>query len=217
MTRGAGTPNVPRCGRRGITLVEAMICIVLVGVVLAASIHTVGAAKMTESRLADRATAEALAEELLAEILTRLYREPDASTGLLGADSGELSRSQFDDVDDYHGFGETPPTDALLAPIVSLTGWRRSVTVGWVVPDAALAPSASETLAKLIRVQVQDSRGALLMERVAVVTDNALNRPGRDLTTVRITGAEEVVVGSGTGSGSSTFWDTFLSLLGGGH
>ncbi|QOJ14358.1 MAG: hypothetical protein HRU75_06775 [Planctomycetia bacterium] len=182
------TPHHARAAatRRAVTLVEAMICIVLVGVVLAASIHTVGAARMTEARLADRVTATTLADELLSEICTRLYREPDTSTGLLGPDAGELLRTQFDDVDDYHGFGEAPPTDALLAPILALSGWRRSVTVEWVMPDAALTPSVGETYAKLIRVRIQDSRGLPLVERVALVTNNALNRAGRDLSVVRI-------------------------------
>ena len=87
--------------RRGVSLAEVMISSMLVGVVLVGALNVTGSAVKTRRLNADRDDGPQLAVELLAEVMSKSYEEPDGPTGLLGLDSTEASpRENFDDIDD---------------------------------------------------------------------------------------------------------------------
>ena len=91
--------------RRAMTLVECMVAIaILAGVALVASL-TLSTGAQNGAR-ADHATRSArLGRDLMEEIRSKAYEDPN-QTPLFGPEAGEMTRSAFDDVDDYHGWKE---------------------------------------------------------------------------------------------------------------
>lgn len=149
-------------GRRGgFTLVEVSVCVVIVGVMLAAVMQTVGQSSVMQFRLAERSRAAQLARSMMAEILAQPYQDALVATTTLGPEPGEL-RATYDDIDDYNGLTESPPTakDGTSLNLPSASTWRRSVSVAWVTPTT-LASSATESGLKKITVSVYH-RGTLV-------------------------------------------------------
>jgi hypothetical protein len=131
----------------------------LVGLLLLTATRTVTTSLSVQTRTGERAKADALAEGLLGEILGQSYMEPSQTSSTIGRETGESSssRANYDDVDDYHGWNETPPQNKDGTTIADLTGWRRQVTVDWVAPATLTqtAGSAAETGMKRITVIVK--------------------------------------------------------------
>jgi hypothetical protein len=117
------------------TLAEAAVSVVIVGVMLVTALNTVGAARLGEYKIAERSRGLLLAQDLMAEILQREYEDPDG-TVVFGAESGEQTstRTDFDDVDDYHNWLKSPPQQKDGTTIPDLAGWERSVEVVWIAP-----------------------------------------------------------------------------------
>ncbi len=99
--------------RRAFTIIEAVICSIVVALMAVAAGGAVAGATRARTELATRALAIATADMLLAEILTRSYADPQTPDAALGTDAGEstLTRSTLDDVDDYNGLILSPITD----------------------------------------------------------------------------------------------------------
>jgi type II secretory pathway pseudopilin PulG len=146
----------PKRRARAFGLVEAVCSLLIVAVLLTAALTAVAASLKARQGASRQVRAKKLAEELLAEALTQRYREPGA-TGLLGIDVGEIlstGRSGFDDVDDYHGWTESPPRTPAGLPMPGLDGWTRSVEVSWVDPADLTQPRSAETGVKRVTVRV---------------------------------------------------------------
>ena len=141
--------------RRGFTLIEVTMATVIVGVMFAAAMSTVAAARSGERSNISRRQAVLLAEDLMTEILRQPYEDADAP-GALGPEAGEgtTNRLDFDDVDDYAGRkGEAQEPDGTL--ITWASGYERLVTVVWVEPDALDLASGVETGVKRITITVE--------------------------------------------------------------
>ena len=142
--------------RRGFSLIEATFSVILVAVMFAAVMTTVGAARVVRYKTDGRSRGSTLAHDLMAEILQVAYEEPDGP-GPLGRDSGESggNRADFDDVDDYDDWNSSPPElkdgTALSLPV----GWSRAVEVRWVVANNLTLTAGTETDAKRIIVTVK--------------------------------------------------------------
>jgi MSHA pilin protein MshD len=155
--------------RKGLTLVEAMIAMVLVSVMLVAAMRAVGGAGLNQAKTAERVTAAALADGLMAEILSKSYADPNQTPGF-GPESGETTRSQYDDVDDYNGYAETSsPKDSAGVTVAGST-WARSVVVDRVVAATPSTVSSTETGVKRITIKVTN-RGRTIVQRVGLRTD----------------------------------------------
>lgn len=152
MTRRNGQVGRGRAAH-GITLVEAAISVVLVGVLLAGALQTVGMSRKGQKIISDRARGQQLALDLMNEILTQDYSATGA-TKVFGIEIGKLStnRSQFSDVDDYNGWTESPPEDKNGNKVSGMTGWRRTVSVEWADPVSWAPTSQADTGLKLITV-----------------------------------------------------------------
>lgn len=48
----------------------------------------------------------ALAEALMEEVQTKPYDDPDGGAEVIGPESGEVTRADFDNIDDYHNYTE---------------------------------------------------------------------------------------------------------------
>ncbi|MGB0766243.1 MAG: type IV pilus modification PilV family protein [Phycisphaeraceae bacterium] len=94
---------------RGFTLAEVLIASAILSFVTLGIVQAVAAGQSQTLDALKRARANALAEVLLEEILSRPYSDPEGATAF-GPDDGEASRTDFDNIDDYHGYLETAGT-----------------------------------------------------------------------------------------------------------
>ncbi|MEX2316417.1 MAG: type II secretion system protein [Pirellulales bacterium] len=160
--------------RRALTLIEVVASTMIVGLMSVAALDGLGAATRSAESIGNRAIALGLADDLMAEILPLAYSDPN-DTPAFGTEGSEASgpRSGFDDVDDFNGWTQMPPTtrDGVIIP--NRADWRRSVLVVRVVPTnlAQATSGTSDQGAKRIRVTVE-YRGQLLATQIAVRTDN---------------------------------------------
>ncbi len=98
------TRRTPR-GQRGFTLLEALFAATVLAFVVAALSQSIVIGQMQTYDAMHSGRAVALAEAMMEEVLTLPYHDPGGGV-TLGPDSGETTRQDFDDVDDYHGYEE---------------------------------------------------------------------------------------------------------------
>ncbi|MFW5782669.1 MAG: hypothetical protein ACOCWO_05205, partial [Candidatus Muiribacteriaceae bacterium] len=91
--------------RKGFTIAEIIITLTLITLVVGPLVNaymvSMKSSEMTEKDF----TMDVLAQELLEEILSKDYEDKD-NYGHIGKETGEDTRKDFDDVDDYLGFHE---------------------------------------------------------------------------------------------------------------
>ncbi len=137
-----------------------------------AALDGLGAATRSSEWAGNQGIAQGLADDLMAEILTKAYRDPDGSA-VFGLESGEAApRNNFDDVDDFNGWNEKPPKAADGATLSDRTKWRRRVTVERVRLSNLTQATAGNTDegAKRIHVTVEYD-DTVLADEYALVTD----------------------------------------------
>ncbi len=133
--------------QRGVTLVELLVSIVIVGIAAGAVLGVLASNTAASADPMIRHQASAIAEAYLEEILLRSYTDPDGS-------DGEGSRTAYDDLDDYDGLIDTPPRDQFGSPIAGLAAYTVSVSVS----NSSALPSVPA--ADAVRSDVTVSRGA---------------------------------------------------------
>jgi type II secretory pathway pseudopilin PulG len=170
--------------RAGITLIETLLAATLAALASAALLVAVESALTTATDSTDRTIADGLAQQLLDEILQKRYAEPgvSATSSSLGPDSGESSRSSYDDCDDYHGYSSTPlqgiygetlgtgddagslRVESFRLPTTCFARWRRKVSVYYVDPTTLQKLSSGTSGYRCVEVAVeqQDSSGAFV-------------------------------------------------------
>mgnify|MGYP002624844981 CR=1 FL=1 len=142
--------------RRGLSLVETTIAVLLLGLTLVAALQSVGATAKSQIIHKRRAQAVALADALLAEIAQLPYEDPTDGGASIGLDTGESAgdRTTFDDIDDYEGWSGDPPVDADGNAIDGASAFRREVKVKWKSLTNPNANSAGDQGLKEIEVKV---------------------------------------------------------------
>ena len=146
------------CGltrQRGMSLVEALVSILIVGVMLTAALDTLAASKLGQSKTSYRKVANLLAHDLMAEILHQDYEERDEVVAF-GREPTEsaASRADFDDVDDYFEWSASPPQNKDGSEVPNRTGWSRSVDISYADPNDARQISVVDSGVKGITVTV---------------------------------------------------------------
>lgn len=134
--------------RKGFTIIEATLSVAIVGILLATSLTTFAGIAKSRRVVAERRIAYALGRQLMTEIQQQYFQDPTGAT-TLGPDGAE-TRPTYNDVDDYNGFTETPPTNKSGKALSDYTGWTRSVVVNYVDPTAPTTTVASSTLKQII-------------------------------------------------------------------
>ena len=151
-------PGLPRAQlaaspvQRGMTLVELVITIVVLGIAAAALFSAMAAITGRSADPMLRQQSLAIAEAYLEEITLQAFSDPDGV-----ADDPVCGRSCFDDVADYHGLSEAPH-DARGNPIAALADYQVQVTVA-----AQLLGPAPGVAARHILVRVSDPSGQALL------------------------------------------------------
>jgi hypothetical protein len=133
---------------------------ILVGSIMVASLSTVGAVMRFRSSTSDTVRAALLAADLLAEIQNQAYADPN-QTPVFGKETGETTRAQFDDVDDYDSWTESPPKNRAGSSLTGFTGWTRSVTVARAQRNSPMQNAGSDEGLKRIRITVSKNGVAL--------------------------------------------------------
>jgi type II secretory pathway pseudopilin PulG len=143
----------------GFTIIEALLAIVLVGALLVAALQTASTSATAQYKAGERAMGRYLAQGLMSDILQKVYEDPNNVTLVLGVDALSLelptSKANYNDVDDYNGWTESPPQDQDGTVIPGFTNWSRSVLVEWVNASNISQTSATESCAKRITVTVK--------------------------------------------------------------
>jgi prepilin-type N-terminal cleavage/methylation domain-containing protein len=165
--------------RRGLSLVEVTISMVVISVMLVAGLRLVGSTGSATRFVEDRTVAMELIEAMLADISRQPYEDPDdpPEFGLeetLGDACPAYSWIGFDDVDDYHGLQALAGADRHGPAIVSRPGWEVRVEVAWVKPAEPDVTAAEETGLK--RVLVQAGRDGRRVASASIL----VGREGRD-------------------------------------
>lgn len=168
MTLRAHTSTRVHNTRLAFSLVESIVCVVLVGGLLVAALYAVGDATIAQARTTDRARGSLLAHELMAEILARPYEDPQGEPAPgREADETATNRSDFDDVDDYHTWDASPPQQRDGTVLADLTGWRRTVAVRFAQRGDPSVQAFTNTGVK--RVTVTASLNGVPMATLAAV------------------------------------------------
>lgn len=158
-------------GRRGFTLVEAIMSMLIVSVLLVSALNATGASALAQYKTAERSTARFLADGLMSSLLATAYEDP-AVAASFGLESGEAtsSKANYDDVDDFDGWNESPPQDQDGVVISNMTGWRRKVAVTRVNAATPTVTASAESGAKLVTITILHNSVPILT-RVAVRTN----------------------------------------------
>ncbi|MDD5131082.1 MAG: prepilin-type N-terminal cleavage/methylation domain-containing protein [bacterium] len=146
----------------GFTLAEILVAVVVITVALVPLITVMGQG-VKRSKDPQRITvANMLAQDLMEEIMCKKFDEdptnPD-TTARLGPDSlesrsGNPTSRNYDDVDDYDGFNETPPKEVDNTTMTEYTGFRRRVIVDYVSETNLDTISTAITRFKRVSVTV---------------------------------------------------------------
>jgi MSHA pilin protein MshD len=145
--------------RTGLTLVEAVLACVIVATMIVAALGAVGGAARGRLAQKNQSRAQALAGQLLSEIMQFSYRDPGDNPGF-GPEPGE-TRATFNDVDDYHALAESPPTGRAGESLPGFTGWKRSTRVEYVDPTLLSVILGADSGLKRITVTVSSPTGAV--------------------------------------------------------
>jgi Tfp pilus assembly protein PilV len=165
----------PKTANRGVSLVEITVSTLIVGAMAVAALNALGAATRSSVDAGRRGIATTLAAELMTEILSAEYIEPD-SGGVFGPETDEAAegnRSLFDDVDDYHAWQASPPQDKPGAALPDRADWRRQVAVEHVEPgDLTNVLSASNDQG-VKRITIEVYHEETLLHRLRAYTTSA--------------------------------------------
>ena len=158
--------------RRGITLVECAVSTAIIAGMTVTALTTVAYSVRAQGKAAERAAGAMYADAMVAEIMSQAYADPNAAIAVFGPEpsEGTNSRANWDDVDDYAGWTESPLQNKDGTVIANTTGWKRSVECSYVSPTNSNAASATDTGCKRITVTVRHN-GVVVAMRVVLRTN----------------------------------------------
>lgn len=124
-------PLRPRTSRRGFTLIEAALAIVIVGTGCVAAAELFAAVTQSNREARRLTVASSLARHLEEAMAHLPYNDPITRDSTFGFEPGETLPT-FNDLDDFHNFDSTGlagPIDALRIAIPELDQYAQQVTV----------------------------------------------------------------------------------------
>ena len=141
--------------RGGLTLLEVVISLILVSTIVLVSITA--SANLLRNKAVSMHAIEGgdLAFQILDEVTAVQFQEA-GNERVFGRETDETAtnRSDFDDVDDYHGYTASPPTHRDGTAIKGFDGWSFSVSVSPAQPIASGIAASSDDAAPLRLVTV---------------------------------------------------------------
>ncbi len=147
---------------RGITLIEMVAVIVVLGMAIPTLLTAFSSAAWRASRSENIADATFYAQQLMEEVKSKRFDESVTPpwTRTLGSDGGE-TYPDYDDVDDFNGYADTPAagfTRSVVVDFVRLSGstWGNCTFAGNCVA-AATCTNCNECCYKRVQVTVANN------------------------------------------------------------
>jgi prepilin-type N-terminal cleavage/methylation domain-containing protein len=120
--------------KRGFSLIEALIAILLVGLAIASLVAANSAFTKANGAGTDLSTAEFLLEQVR-ELTTLLpVIDPETEVAVFGPETGE-TLANYDDLDDFDGANFSPPISAQRSTLTDFAAYSQQVTVENVNPS----------------------------------------------------------------------------------
>lgn len=192
---------------RGFSMIETVLCTLLVGMVVVGSLSALRNAVRTQMEMNSLIDGPMLAEQLLAEAVALAYKDPEGGNGR-GVNSGENpdDRTTFDDVDDFDSWnaGQVQARDG--TPLAAYAGWTRTVQVVWATRLGGDAWYLYDTGLKRVRVRVTAPDGTVTTRYGYRSRDGALEQP----PTIDCNVVHELNGTLQMGSGEAAEWCTNL-------
>lgn len=138
--------------RPAFTLVEAVISVLVMGLILVPAVQMISVAAKARSVKVTQQQSLQLARELLTEITEAHYSLPAGMTD-------GSTRQTWILIDDYNGLTENPPLSQAGAALAGYTGWQRTATVQFVLATLPGTTSLLDTGLKRITVTVTPPTG----------------------------------------------------------
>ncbi len=160
--------------RCGYSYVEVVLSAVIISVLLVSALRLSTNLGRSQQAGTIKQLCGRLVIDMLEEIKQQDYKDPAGAPDTLARETGELTddRTNYNDVDDYHGWSASPPEDRLDNPLPHFSGVTRSVTIRFVSSADFAATSASDEGYKEVTVTVtKNSDGVLLDERKFILAD----------------------------------------------
>jgi type II secretory pathway pseudopilin PulG len=147
-------PAARRLG--GFTQIELLVSTMLMGILMVTSLGSIAGTLQRGSLESTRSRAQLAAEAILQEILLLPNRDPQCDCGF-GLESGESGKGRvgFDDVDDYHGYLESPLMTKDGLTTVGELHWKRRVTIDHIAKENLFETQSTYTGIYRITVQVE--------------------------------------------------------------
>ena len=153
-----------RRSRKGLTLVEAMLAVVVLAIAAAGVLLPFVSGATVRAEGTRRTLAAGLASDLMEQIVRLPFHDPSgaASDYHAGPESGETGPASFDNVDDFHGYAEPQgqvkdATGAVFADAKYATFSRNVTCVYVTVPPQAMQTDPAKCDAILVTVRVDCS------------------------------------------------------------
>ncbi|OHB55798.1 MAG: hypothetical protein A2Y07_08210 [Planctomycetes bacterium GWF2_50_10] len=128
--------------KRGFTLIEALISIVLLGVAIAALMVSNGAMTSANGAGIEMSTAEFLVEQIRELTAGLPTVDPQTGKATFGAETGE-NLATYDDVDDFKAKTYCPPIDAARAQLTAYIAYTQQITIDKVLATDLTAIDAT--------------------------------------------------------------------------
>ena len=155
-------------GRRGFTLIEAMMAVMVLGIAAASVLLPFISGAAVRAEGINRTLAARLASDLMEQILRLPFHDPDGGSSV-GPEPGETGPSSFDNIDDYHGYTESQGQVKDAAGVVFTdsvyANFSRNVTCEYVYVPPQQAES-DPSKCEFIRVKVQVNQSGKQMAAV---------------------------------------------------
>ena len=157
----SGAVRRARRGRReGLSLVETMLAMVVLSIAVFATLSTLVAGEQQLQEADHTLAASRLARDLLEEIVTKAYEDPQEPGKPPGPEQGENNRTLYDDCDDYNNFHDNPgdarnAAGTLYGPNQQV--FKRKVNV--TAATNTIASLGATVPGLLVEVTVEDARG----------------------------------------------------------
>jgi MSHA pilin protein MshD len=156
----ASVPHHP--APRGFTILEALIASFIVAVATIGVGTMLAASSHQSEAMSDASVSQALARQLMEEIASRPIEDLSGRISL-GPESGETTRSLFDQIDDYHGHTDTTSgiqmLDGTSIDLGTGLSYTRSVAVQYRNTPSGVASTSEEAPFCVVTVTVTASDG----------------------------------------------------------
>lgn len=160
--------------KRGFTLTEAMMAVVVLGIAAASLLIPFISGAVVRAEGVNRTLAARLASDLMEQILRLPFHDPQGGVSV-GPEPGETGPSSFDNIDDYHGYaepqGQVKDVNGAVFTDSAYANFSRDVACEYVyVPQQA--PESDPAKCEFIRVTVQvDYSGKKMATIVRLVSE----------------------------------------------